>query len=108
HRVRNAARCGAQRPPPRLACRSVRDLAPWRMPACTRDDAVITAETVNRVVGFRGNGMPVISLYAVVPCEPQDRGTVVRSKVDSLVHEIRPMAQDHQLDNDVMLSVRAD
>ena len=69
---------------------------------------MITAETVNRIVGFRGNGMPVISLYAVVPYEPQDRGTVVRSKVDSLLHEIRPMAQDHQLDHDVMLSVRAD
>ena len=69
---------------------------------------MIKAETVNRIVGFRGNGMPVISLYAVVPCEPEDRGTVVRSKVDSLLHEIRPMAQDHQLDHDVMLSVRAD
>lgn len=69
---------------------------------------MIKAETVNRIVGFRGNGMPVISLYAVVPCEPEDRGTVVRSKVDSLLHDIRPMAQDHQLDHDVMLSVRAD
>jgi hypothetical protein len=54
-------------------------------------------------VGFRGNGVPVISLYAVVPCEPRDRGTVARSKVDSLLREIRPMARDHQLDPDVRL-----
>ncbi|WP_460359281.1 baeRF10 domain-containing protein [Mycobacterium sp. ZZG] len=69
---------------------------------------MITAETVNRIVGFRGNGMPVISLYAAVPYEPEDRVTVVRSKLDSLLHEIQPMAQDHQLGHDAMLSVRAD
>ncbi|MGP4057252.1 baeRF10 domain-containing protein [Mycobacterium sp. 4D054] len=69
---------------------------------------MITAETVNRIVGFRGNGMPVISLYAAVPYEPEDRVTVVRSKLDSLLHEIQPMAQDRQLGHDAMLSVRAD
>jgi hypothetical protein len=69
---------------------------------------MITAELVTRIVGFRGNGLPVISLYARVPTNPRERMASILSEVDSQLHQIRPMAQDHTLGRDVMMSIRGD
>ncbi|HEY2762739.1 MAG TPA: hypothetical protein VGJ13_01775 [Pseudonocardiaceae bacterium] len=65
-------------------------------------------ETINRIVGFRGNGLPVVSLYARVPIDPRNRGAMVRSQVDSQLHEIRPMGEDCALGRDAMMSIRGD
>ena len=69
---------------------------------------MITAETVNGIVRFNGNGLPVVSLYARVPAERQGRQAVIRSQVDSLLHDVRPMAEDRRLGRDAMLSIRGD
>jgi hypothetical protein len=69
---------------------------------------MITTETVSRIVGFRGDGLPVVSLYVRVPIDPSSRSAMVRSQVDSRLHEIRPMGEDHGLGHDVMTSIRGD
>jgi peptide subunit release factor 1 (eRF1) len=69
---------------------------------------VITADTVNRIIRFKGNGLPVVSLYCQVPFDPQRRVVSIRSEVDSQLHEIRPMAEDHRLGRDAMMSIRGD
>jgi peptide chain release factor subunit 1 len=69
---------------------------------------MITTETINRILKFRGNGLPVVSLYARVPTQPQGRGALIRSQVDSQLHEIRPMGEDRALGHDVMMSIRGD
>jgi len=69
---------------------------------------MITTETINRIVGFRGNGLPVVSLYARVPTDLSSRGAMVRSQVDNALHEIRPMGEDHALGHDAMTSIRGD
>lgn len=41
---------------------------------------------------FNGRGAPVTSLYARVPMEPANCGVLVRDDVDSMLHELRSMA----------------
>jgi hypothetical protein len=69
---------------------------------------MITTETINRIVGFRGDGLPVVSLYARVPTDLSSRGATVRSEVDSQLHEIRPRSEDHALGHHAMMSIRGD
>ena len=69
---------------------------------------MITTETINRIVGFTGNGLPVVSLYIRVPTDLSSRRAMVHSQVDSRLHEIRPTAEDHALGHDAMMSIRGD
>ena len=69
---------------------------------------MITAETVNRIVHFKGDGLPVVSLYARVPSDPRSRGAAVRSQIDSQLHQLRTMSEDHRLSHRAMLSIRGD
>ncbi len=69
---------------------------------------MITTETINRIVGFTGNGLPVVSLYVRVPTDLSSRGAMVSSQVDSRLHEMRPMAEDHAPGHDAMMSIRGD
>ncbi len=69
---------------------------------------MITADTVNRIVRFDGQGLPVVSLYARVPHQPQGRVVSLRSEVDSQLHVIRPMAKDRSLSHDARMSIRGD
>lgn len=68
---------------------------------------MITSETVNDVVHFDGGGLPVVSLYARVPDDPGDR-RALRSRLSSLIHEIRRSADDIALGHVAMLSIRSD
>jgi peptide chain release factor subunit 1 len=68
---------------------------------------MITTETIDGVVGFDAGGLPVVSLYAAVPENPGDRRTL-RSRVHSLIHEIRLMAEHSSGGRDAMLSLRSD
>jgi peptide subunit release factor 1 (eRF1) len=68
---------------------------------------MITAETIDRIIRFRGGGLPVTSLYVLLPTDPKDRGAVF-TRVNGLLHEIRPMAEDSTLDHDAQLSLRGD
>jgi peptide chain release factor subunit 1 len=67
---------------------------------------MITAETVNGIVRFQANGLPVVSLYGRV--DPGASQREVRARVDSLLDRIRPLAKDRALDHQYRLSVRAD
>ncbi|MFY9930657.1 MAG: hypothetical protein WAK82_21910 [Streptosporangiaceae bacterium] len=67
---------------------------------------MITAETVNRIIRFQANGLPVVSLYCRVDAGASHRE--VRARVDSLLDQIRPLAKDRDLDRRYRLSVRAD
>ena len=67
---------------------------------------MITAETVNGIVRFQANGLPVVSLYCRV--DPGASQREVRARVDSLLDQIRPVAKDSDLDHRYRLSVRAD
>ena len=67
---------------------------------------MITAETVNGIVRFQANGLPVVSLYCRV--DPGASQREMRARVDSLLDQIRPLAKDRDLDHRYRLSVRTD
>ena len=67
---------------------------------------MITAETVNGIVRFQANGLPVVSLYCRV--DPGASRREVRARVDSLLDQIRPLAKDRDLDHRYRLSTRTD
>jgi hypothetical protein len=69
---------------------------------------VIETETVNRIIGFKGDGLPVVSLYVRVPSDLQSSRVLIGSEVGSQLHEIRPMGEDRSLGHDVMMSIRGD
>ena len=69
-------------------------------------EPMITAETVNGIVRFQANGLPVVSLYCRV--DPGASQREVRARVDSLLGQIRPLAKDRDLDHRSRLSVRTD
>jgi peptide chain release factor subunit 1 len=69
--------------------------------------AVLSPEQIDRITRFDANGLPVVSMY--VPVEAQKGARrALHSRVDSLLHEIRPLADDRSLDRDARLSVRDD
>ncbi len=68
---------------------------------------MITTETIDRVTGFDGGRLPVVSVYLGLDTDPRDR-KALPTRVSSLLHEIRPMTKDHSLDREVRLSVRGD
>ena len=67
---------------------------------------MITAETVNGIVRFQANGLPVVSLYSRV--DPGASRREVRARVDSLLDQIRPLANDRDLDHRNRVSARTD
>jgi peptide chain release factor subunit 1 len=67
---------------------------------------MITAETVNRIVRFQADGLPVVSLYCRI--DPGASPREVHTRVDSLLDQIRSLAKDHDLDHRSRLSVRTD
>ena len=64
-------------------------------------------DAIDRLVRFDSGGLPVVSLYVGVP---EDAGLrrAVGSQVSSLLHTIRPLAEDESIERDARLSVRAD
>jgi peptide chain release factor subunit 1 len=68
---------------------------------------MLTAETIDRILRFDGQGLPVTSLYAPVQPGPGSSRDV-HSRVTSLLDQITPMAKDSSLEHDVRLSVRGD
>ena len=65
---------------------------------------MITAETVNGIVRFQANGLPVVSVYCRV--DPGASQREVCARVDSLLDQIRPLAKDRDLHHRYRLSVR--
>jgi peptide chain release factor subunit 1 len=68
---------------------------------------MISAETINRIMRFHGDGLPVVSLY--LPVNPAGGLTEVRSRIDSLVDDqLEPLARDDSTEHDWRLSLRGD
>jgi peptide subunit release factor 1 (eRF1) len=67
---------------------------------------MITADTVNAIVRFQANGLPVVSLYCRV--DPGESQREVRVRVHSLLDQIRPLATDRDFHHRHRLSVRTD
>jgi peptide chain release factor subunit 1 len=66
-----------------------------------------SVETIARIEGFRSPGPPVVSAYVTVPPGPEGRKRV-RSSIDSLLHQVRPRANDRGVEHDARLSLRED
>jgi len=69
---------------------------------------MITADMVSRIVGFKGDGLPVLSMYTQVPIDARIRTWSLLSHVDSQLHELRPTGEDSTLGHDAMMSIRGD
>ena len=67
---------------------------------------MITAETVNRILKFHGDGLPVVSLYGRI--DPGAGRREVHTRMMSLLDQVRPLAKDQTLERQSRLSVRAD
>lgn len=65
------------------------------------------AETIDRLIRFDAGGLPVTSLYVGVPEDAALR-RAVGSQVSSLLHAIRPLAEDESIEREARLSLRAD
>ena len=68
---------------------------------------MITTEMINRVLRLDSGGLPVVSLYVGVDQHPRSRGAT-RTRISSLLHEIRPMVEDRSVSREVRLSLRGD
>lgn len=67
---------------------------------------MITKETVDRIVKFHGNGLPVISFYGRV--DPGASRREIHTRMLSLLDQIRPLTRDYTLGRESRLSVRDD
>src|SRR2546423_3200280 len=67
---------------------------------------MVRAESVTRSIGFRGDGLPVLSLYGRIP--PGASTREVHSRMTSLLDQVRPLGKDHTLGHQSRLSVRGD
>ncbi len=67
---------------------------------------MITAETVNRIIQFHGDGIPVVSLYVAI--DPGISQSDVHSRVTSLVDQVDGLAKDGDLEHEPRLSLRGD
>lgn len=67
---------------------------------------MITAQTVDRIVGFQGCGLPVLSLYAAI--EPGISRREIDSRVTSLLDQADSLAKDKSAAHDERLSLRSD
>ena len=67
---------------------------------------MITAEAIDRIVRFNGDGLPVVSLYSPVGAGAGRRD--VRARISSLLHQIKPLAKDGSLGHEARMSLRTD
>ncbi|WP_326641405.1 hypothetical protein OG884_01695 [Streptosporangium sp. NBC_01755] len=66
---------------------------------------MITKGTVDRLIRFDSGGLPVLSMYVAVGHDGLD---AVRTRLNSLITQIRPLTEDPSLDRRARLSLRQD
>jgi peptide subunit release factor 1 (eRF1) len=66
---------------------------------------MLEVETVDRILRMDGDGLPVLSVY--VSIDPDDR-RAFPSRVDEVLHEVRLLTKDPELDREARLSLRGD
>jgi peptide subunit release factor 1 (eRF1) len=62
-----------------------------------------TQETIDRIIRFDGDGLPVVSVYVQV--EPDNS---MHTRLSGLLDQVQPLGKDHSLEHDARLSIRAD
>jgi peptide subunit release factor 1 (eRF1) len=70
-------------------------------------DYAPSAETIERIEHLRGGGLPIVSVYLPVHPGPEGR-KMLQSETDSLLHQIRPLANDRNVEHAIRLSLRED
>jgi hypothetical protein len=70
-------------------------------------DYAPSAETIERIEHLQGDGLLIVSAYLAVHPGPEGR-KMLRSETDSLLHQVRPLANDHKLEHATRLSLRKD
>jgi hypothetical protein len=70
-------------------------------------DYAPSAQTIERIEHLRGGGLPIVSAYLAVHPGPEGR-KMLQSETDSLLHQIRPLANDRDLEHAIRLSLRQD
>jgi hypothetical protein len=70
-------------------------------------DYAPSAEAIERIEHLRGDGLPIVSAYLAVHPGPEG-SKMLRSETDSLLHQIRPLANDRNTDHATRLSLRQD
>jgi peptide chain release factor subunit 1 len=68
---------------------------------------MLSAETVDQLLQFDGQGMPVLSLYVPVDTDPGQREDL-HARVSSLVDQVHAETRDESLGYEARMSVRAD
>jgi peptide chain release factor subunit 1 len=68
---------------------------------------MITAATIQRIRDVENDEFPVISMYVTVPVDVGERSRI-KTRVTSLLEQIRPLGEDHTLSRNARLSVRSD
>jgi hypothetical protein len=69
--------------------------------------SMTNAESVQRVIGFKAAGYPVVSMYVGIPRDSGYRPDL-RTRVGNLLHQIRPLAVDASLRRGARMSIRTD
>jgi Bacterial archaeo-eukaryotic release factor family 10 len=67
---------------------------------------MITAQTIDQLIGFRADGLPVVSLYVAIAPGTNERE--IHARVNSLLDELDESAKDDATEHDWRLSLRAD
>jgi peptide chain release factor subunit 1 len=68
---------------------------------------MIAAQSLNSLISVGPDGGPVVSLYVIVPVDPKDQQGL-RSRVNGLLDELDPLAEDENLERAARLSIRED
>jgi hypothetical protein len=68
---------------------------------------MIATQALNDLINMRADARPVVSLYAVVPTDPKDQKGL-RSRINGLLDQIEPLAEDENLGREARLSLRED
>jgi len=64
-------------------------------------------ESLNALIHVDADGGPIVSLYAVVPVDPRERQGL-RSRINGLLDELHPVAEDQSLERTARMSIRED
>jgi peptide chain release factor subunit 1 len=70
-------------------------------------ELVPSARSLDRIARVHSEGLRVVSVYLAVQPGPDGR-RMLRTKTDSLLHQVRSLADDGSLDHDARVSLRAD
>lgn len=87
-----------------------RRIAKGRSPdtALAEADELLNSERLQRILNLDSGGLPVVSMYLALDPGPGDLHAAAKTKADSLLHEVRALEEDQELDHERRMSLRGD